>query len=364
MSLETNQILTTEAVAFLENYINNPSPVGYEWLGQQLWLDYAKPYFDHHELDNYGTVYGVINPGKDYRVVIEAHADEIAWTISHISDDGLLYVYRSGGSDQLQALSKRVNVYSRDMKHSVKAFFGWTAIHLRRENDTTPKIESLFLDCGCKTKQEVLDLGISVGSIAVYEDKFMVLNEQFYVGRALDNRMGGFMIAQVARLIKENNIELPYSLYVVNSVQEEVGLRGAAMVSRSIQPNVALITDVTHDTSTPSINRIKYGHIKAGEGTAIGLGAAIHNRFADLLLETAKEYEIPHQIEVCGDYTGTDTEAFAYNNQGVISALISLPLRYMHSTVEMTHKNDVENTIKLMYYALQKIQANHNFKYF
>jgi putative aminopeptidase FrvX len=364
MSLENNQIITSEALAFLTRYINNPSPTGYEWRGQNIWLDYTKPYFDQYELDNYGTVYGVINPDKPYKVVIEAHADEIAWIVSHITDDGLLYVYRNGGSDQLQALSKRVNVFSRTMETSVKAVFGWTAIHLRRENDTIPKVENLFLDCGCKTKQEVLDLGINIGSIAVYEDEFMTLNNRYYVGRALDNRIGGFMIAQVARLLRENNIELPYSLYVVNSVQEEVGLHGATMISRHIQPDVAIVTDVTHDTTTPGISRTKFGEMKSGDGPAVGLGPAVQNRLADLILAAASGNEIPHQVEVCGDNTGTDTEAFAYSNKGAVSALISLPLRYMHSTVEMVHQDDVMNTIKLMYYALQKIEANHNFKYF
>lgn len=361
--LPTEQILTEDALSFLTRYLNTPSPTGCEWRGQQTWLDYAKPYFDHYEVDNYGTVYGIINPNKPYRVVIEAHVDEISWVVNHISDEGLLYVYRNGGSDHLQALSKRVNVYSRDMQHSIKAVFGWPAIHLRRDSDPAPKVESLFLDCGCQSKQEVLDLGIGIGSMVVYEDEFISLNQRYYMGRALDNRMGGFMIAQVARMLRENNIELPYSLYVVNSVQEEIGLRGAAMVSRTIQPHVALITDVTHDTSTPGINRIKYGSIKSGEGPSIALGAAVQNKFADLIINTAKTCEIPYQIEVCGDSTGTDTDAFAYSYKGTVSALLSLPLRYMHSTVEMTHQDDVVNTIRLMYEVLQKIEEGHNFKY-
>ncbi len=362
--MDLHNIMPEQAVAFLHRYLNNPSPTGHEWRGQQIWLEYLKPYIDTYEIDDYGSAYGVINPESDYRVVIEAHADEIGWRVSNISEDGIISMMRVGGSDPQIAPSKRINIYTAD-NEIVKGVFGWPAIHLRGGgNELSPKYENIFVDCGFSSRQEAEDANIHIGCVATYEDELCLLQNRYYCGRALDNKIGGFMIAQVARLLRENKIQLPFALYVVNSVQEEVGLRGAEMISRRIKPHVAIITDVSHDTSTPGINKGKFGDYKCGKGPMIGYGPAIHNKLLNIIIGCAKENELPFQREANGESTGTDTDAFAYANEGVVSALISLPLRYMHTTVEMAHQDDIINTIKLMYYALQKIEYKHNFKYF
>lgn len=357
-------IIKPSSEQFLERYLNNASPTGFESEGQKMWLDYIKPYIDEWHLDNYGTMYAVINPGKDYKVVIEGHSDEISWFVNFISDDGLISVIRNGGSDQIIAPSKRVNIHTK--KGIVRGVFGWPAIHTRRGKDANvaPSMENIFIDVGAKDKDEVLSMGVHVGCVITYDDAFEVLNEKYYIGRALDNRVGGFCIAEVARLIKDNKIELPYSLYIVNAVQEEIGLRGAEMIAETIQPNVAIVTDVTHDTSTPMIKTKVFGDIKCGQGPTLCYAPAVHNNLLDLIISAAEEKEIPFQRAASSRSTGTDTDAFAYSNGGVPSALISLPLRYMHTTVEMAHKSDVENVIKLIYESLLKIEANHNFKYF
>lgn len=357
-----NNILTPESEAFLENYLNTPSPTGFEWNGQKVWLDYLKPYIDGYQVDNYGTTYGIINPSAPYKVVIEAHADEISWFVHYISEDGFIYLIRNGSSDAAIAPSKRVNIHTRDGR-IVKAVFGWPAMHLRKE-EITPKVDNLFLDCGCSNREEAEKMGIHIGCVVTYEDKFMVLNDRFYVGRAIDNRIGGFMIAQVARLLKEQNINLPYGLYIVNSVQEEVGLHGAEMVAQTIKPNIALVTDVGHDTNTPMINKIKNGDFKVGAGPVLAYAPSVHNKLLDLLVDTANQQEIRFQREANSRITGTDTDAFAYSSGGIVSALISLPMRYMHTTVEMVHKSDVENVIKLIYHTLLNIEENHDFRYF
>ncbi|MEL6676157.1 MAG: M42 family metallopeptidase [Bacteroidota bacterium] len=357
-------ILNKKSLRFFTDYINNPSPTGFESGGQKMWLDYIKPYIDEYEVDTYGSVYGIINPGTGYKVVIEAHADEISWFVNYITDDGFIYLIRNGGSDHQIAPSKRVNIHTE--KGLVKAVFGWPAIHTRRGGgkEQAPSLKNIFLDCGAKSKKEVEELGIHVGCVVTFEDEFAVLNDRYYVGRALDNRAGGFMIAEVARLIKENNIELPFSLYIVNAVQEEIGLRGAQMVAERIQPDVAIVTDVTHDTFTPMIDKIEQGEIKSGEGPSMTVGPAVHNNLLKLIQDTAQEKKIPFQRSASSRSTGTDTDAFAYSNMGVPSVLISLPLKYMHTTVEMAHKDDVENVIKLIYESLQKIEHGHDFRYF
>lgn len=358
-------LITPDALQFLENYLNTYSPTGYEAPGQQLWLDYISPYVDTCEVDNYGTVYGIIkNTESDYKVVIEAHGDEISWYVSYITEDGFLHVIRNGGSDQQIAPAKRVLIHTRTGKQ-ILGIFGWPAIHLRYGNgkELTPTLENITIDCGCNSKEEVEAMGIHVGCVVTYQEGFMQLNENTYTGRALDNRIGGFMIAQVARLIKENNIKLPYNLYIVNTVQEEVGLRGAEMIVQKIRPDVAIVTDVAHDTNTPLITKPSNGDIKIGKGAIIDHAPAVHNKLLDLIYNAAHEQEIPYQRLANSRSTGTNTDAYAYTGGGVVSALISLPLRYMHTTVETVRRQDVESVIQLIYYTLQKIENQHNFKY-
>ena len=356
-------ILDEKSLNFLERYINTPSPTGAESKGQKLWMDYVSPFVDEIRTDNYGTAYGIINPDAKYKVVIEAHADEISWFVNYITEDGLLYVIRNGGSDHMIAPSKKVHIHTK--KGILNGVFGWPAIHTRNYtgNEEPPKVETLWVDCGATSKKEVEELGIHVGCIITYPDEFFILNSNYFVGRALDNRVGGFMIAQVAKLIKENNDKLDFGLYITNAVQEEVGLRGAEMITQTIKPNVAIVTDVTHDTTTPMINKMKHGEIKCGNGPVISYAPAVQNNLRELIIESAEKNNIPFQRHASSRVTGTDTDAFAYSNGGIPSALISLPLRYMHTTVEMVHKKDVENTILMMYHSLKSIKINQNFKY-
>ena len=257
--------------------------------------------------------------------------------------------------------SKRVNIHTD--KGTVKAVFGWPAIHMRKGKEESPSMKNIFLDCGCTSKKEVEALGVHVGCVATFEDEFMILNKNKYVGRALDNRMGGFMIAEVARLLKESKTKLPFSLYIVNSVQEEIGLRGAQMMAERIKPDVALVTDVCHDTNTPMVSKIENGDLKSGEGPVLTYGPAVQNNFLKQIISTAEKNKIPFQRAVVSRSTGTDTDAFAYSNEGVTSALISLPLRYMHTTVEMVHKDDVENSIRMILETVKSIKDGQDFRY-
>ena len=356
------RVLTKESEAFLSSYLNNASPTGFEAPGQKLWLDYIKPFVDEVHLDTYGTAYGVINPGADFKVVIEAHADEISWFVAYITDSGLIYVRRNGGSDHQIAPSKRVNIHTKN--GYVKGVFGWPAIHTRDGKEEGPTLKNIFIDIGAKNKKEVESLGIHVGSVITYEDEFTTLLDRYFVGRALDNRAGGFMIAEVARLLKERKKKLPYSLYIVNSVQEEIGLRGAHMVAETIKPDVAIVTDVCHDTSTPSINKIVEGDTKCGLGPVLTYGPAVHNKLLDLIITTAEAQKISFQRDAASRSTGTDTDSFAYANGGTPSALISLPLKYMHTTVEMAAISDVESVIELMLGTLLALKPSFDFRYF
>jgi putative aminopeptidase FrvX len=361
----TPSLLTTKSWDFLKRYIDNASPVGFESSGQKLWLAHLSPYVDTHFTDPYGTAVGIINPDSPFKVVIEAHADEISWFINYVNAEGLIYLKRNGGVDHQIAPGMRVFIHGK--KGLVPAVFGWPAIHTRINNpdakEPQPKVDSLFLDSGARNKKEVEDLGIQIGSVVTYQDGYTELAYDYLVGRAFDNRIGGFMIAEVARLLKENKKKLPFGLYIVNAVQEEVGLRGAEMIARRLRPNIAIVTDVTHDTTTPMINKIIEGDIACGKGPSLAYGPAVHNKLLAIVRETAEKNKIPVQMRAVSRSTGTDTDSFAYANDGCPSVLISIPLRYMHTTVEMLHRSDIEQTIRLMYETLQVLTPKTNLHY-
>ena len=357
------KLLSKNSLKFLEKYLNNPSPTGYEWEGQKIWMDYLRPYVDNFITDTYGSAVGVINPEAPYKVVIEGHSDEISWYVNYVTDNGLIYVIRNGGSDHQIAPSKWVNIHTK--KGVVKGVFGWPAIHTRKSGkEEAPKLDNIFIDIGAKDKKEVEKMGVHVGCVITYPDTFQIINKNKFVCRAIDNRVGGFMIAEVGRLLHQNKIKLPFGLYITNAVQEEVGLHGAEMITQTINPDVAIVTDVCHDTSTPMINQKEQGSIEMGKGPVISYAPAIQNKLREQIIKTAETKKIPFQRLASSRFTGTDTDAFAYSNGGVASALISLPLRYMHTTVEMVHKDDVENVIKMIYETLLTIHPNKGFSYF
>lgn len=362
---KSSTVLKEESLQFFKNYINTPSPVGFESNGQKLWINYIKPFVDDIITDPYGTAVGVINADNPFKVVIEAHVDEISWFVNYINNEGLLYLKRNGGVDHQIAPGQRVIIHGKN--GPVKAVFGWPAIHTRlgnQEKEQQPKVENLFLDCGARNKKEVEDLGIRVGSVVTYQDGFDELAYDYYIGRAFDNRIGGFMIAEVARLLSDNKKRLPFGLYIVNAVQEEIGLRGAEMIARRLKPDIAIITDVTHDTTTPMINKAIEGDTACGKGPSLSYGPAVHNKLLQVVEDVAERAEIPVQLRTVSRSTGTDTDSFAYANDGCPSVLISIPLRYMHTTVEMLHRNDIEQTIRLMYETLLTLTPDTNLNYF
>lgn len=363
---KSGSILTDTSFSFFKSYVNNASPVGFESSGQKLWLNYIKPFVDSHFTDPYGSAVGVINPKASFKVVIEAHADEISWFVNYVNPEGLLYLKRNGGVDVQVAPAQRVIIHGK--KGPVKAVFGWPAIHTRLNNpdhkEPQPKVDNVFLDCGARNRKEVEELGVHIGAVVTYNDGFDELANDYYIARAFDNRVGGYMIAEVARLLKEKKKKLPYSLYVVNAVQEEIGLRGAEMIARRIKPDIAIVTDVTHDSTTPMISKHVEGEISCGKGPSLAYAPAIHNKLLNFVEDVARKKRIAVQWRTLSRSTGTDTDSFAYSNDGCPSILISIPLRYMHTTVEMLHRDDIENTIKLIYETVLALTPKTNLSYF
>ena len=337
---------------FLYDYLNAYAPVGQEEEGQAIWADYIEEYVDLIETDAYGTSYGVkrstaLNP---FKVVIEAHCDEIAWIITNIEADGYIRVKRHGGSDNMIAPSKTVMIHTHDGK-KVKGVFGWPAIHTRKSyTEMGYDQHELWVDTGLGDKEAVNKAGVEVGNLITFDDQFHEMGD-YYVGRSLDNKIGGYIIAEALRKISEKGIELPFDLYVVNSVQEEVGLHGAKKIAKHLQADLALVHDVTHNTNTPKINKAKDGDIKGGEGPCLEYTSQNHRGINKMLREIADEKKIPYQLAVGS--MGNDTVAFFMENTP--TAILATPLKYMHTTVEMAHKKDVKNCIKLFVEFLKEL---------
>ena len=342
---------------FLYEYLNAFAPVAQETEGQKIWTDYVRPYVDTMEMDPYGTAYGVrrtsrssFNDDNIPKVVIEAHCDEIAWIITHIEKDGYIRVKRHGGSDNMIAPSMTVFVHN-EKGEKIPGVFGWPAIHTRKSYvEKGYEMEELWVDVGAEDAEGVEALNIYPGNLVTFDDPLKEIGD-YYVGRSLDNKIGGYIIAEAARRIFEEGVDLPFDLYVVNSVQEEVGLYGAKMIAKRLGADIALVHDVCHNTNHPKMNKAKDGDVKGGKGPALEYTAQNHRKIIQKFIDVAKVNDIPYQRHV-GSY-GNDTMAFFIENTP--TAIAATPLKYMHTTVEMAHKNDVENCINLFVETLKSI---------
>lgn len=344
---------------FLKKYVNTPSPSGYELElgGQQVWIDFALKYAHRVETDAYGNAYAyygsritdkngkVTRHKKDKTVLIDAHADEIGFIVSDITDEGFIRIETLGGADITIAPSSRVNLWV-DKDTKIKGVFGHPAIHVHRREFEAKK-EEMFIDIGLSTKDEVLETGIVVGTPITMQDGYMDMGN-YYCGRSLDDKIGGFITMNLLRLLSEKKIELPYELVIVNSVQEEVGLFGAKMAADRIKPDVAIAIDVTHCTDSPAYNKQKQGSLSAGKGVVVMSGPSLHNKVVKKLISTCEEYDIPFQRTATGGHSGTNADSYAYSNGGIPTGLIKMAMRYMHTTVETVHKEDVKSAIKLL----------------
>lgn len=343
-----------KAFEFLQKYINTPSPSGYERKGQKVWLEYIKPYVDESYIDHYNNAVAIINPQAKFKVMLEAHADEISWVVNYIDENGFLHVIENGGADPIVTPGKSGLIHT--CEGSLPCVFGWPPIHLRSDaHHLAVDEDHLFVDCGCTSAAEVAKLGIRVGDVITFPDKLHKINDRFIVGRGLDNRIGGLIIAETVRRLKESATSLPYGLYLANAVQEEVGENGAKMMGEQIKPNIAIVTDVTHDTNIPFIDMRKHGDTRCGKGPVLALAPAIHKGLFEFVKDIAVENKIPFQFVAVSRETSTDADAIILSQGGICSVLISPPLKYMHTPVEMVCLEDIENTIKLMVEVLKQL---------
>jgi len=361
VELSTLLVMRAESLQFLEKLINTPSPSGFETRGQRVWLDYAGQFAEATETDAYGNAVAYLNKGGSPRLMIAAHADEIAMTVNFINADGFIYVRKVGGIDPAITKAQRVVIHSRG--GPVRGVVGNVAPHLMKsEGDPKPpKMHELFIDIGAASRKEAEKL-IRVGDPITLADQFELLRGNLAVARAFDNRIGTFAVAETLRLLRENKRKLNAEICAVSNIMEEVGCLGARQIAYSLKPDVALVVDVTHATDYPTVNQQQHGDIKIGRGPALTHGGPNHAEVVSRLEEIAAREKIGLQHEAMSSSSGTDTDVIFWTRGGIPSALISLPNRYMHSPVEVVSLKDLEQIPRLMAAFAHSLKKGEKFK--
>ena len=341
--------------------MNTPSPVGHEARGQRVWLDYVKPFSDETFSDAYGNCVAVLNKGGSPRLMLAAHADEIAMAVNYINDEGYVYVRKMGGVDA--AITKAQRVLIHTASGPVKGVVGNVAPHLKKDEDEPkpPKIYDLFIDIGVESRKEAQRL-VRVGDPITLDAGFEFLREDLVIARAFDNRIGTFAVAETLRLLQESKGKFDAEVCAVANVQEEVGLLGARQIAYSLKPDVAVVVDVTHATDYPTVNKAQHGDIRIGHGPALTHGGCNHPEVVASLEAAAKRARISLQHEAMSNSSGTDTDVIFWTRGGIASALVSLPNRYMHSPVEVVSLTDLERIPELLAAFALSLKRGEEFK--
>jgi putative aminopeptidase FrvX len=349
--------------AFLESLLNTYGLSGWETSVQKKWLDYVEPLADKVGADAYGNAYAVVNPSGSPRVLVVGHADEIGYQVQHINAEGFLYIVRVGGTDVSLARGQRVLVHGK--KGPITGVIGTIPIHLQsaKGEENKVQIHDLFVDIGAGNKAEALKQ-VSVGDPITFKVSWDKLGANLYTTRAADNRIGLFAAAETLRLAAElkKSKKLKACVIAVSTIQEENGLYGAGMIGYSLQPDAALVFDVGHATDTPAADYKKHGEIHLGRGPIISRGSVNHPVLVESLIKTATRKKIPYQLATDPRFSGTDADAIFNQRGGVPSAVLSLPNRYMHSTIEVFDPRDLEKMSLLSAAFLESLPINGGFQ--
>ncbi|MHB8523656.1 MAG: M42 family metallopeptidase [Limisphaerales bacterium] len=353
--------MRNESLQFLERLVNTPSPSGHETRGQRVWLDYVQPYADETFSDAYGNVVAVLNKGGSPRVMLAAHADEIAMVVNYLDDDGFIYVRRLGGVDAAITKAQRVTIHTAN--GPVKGVVGNVAPHLMKEESEHKaiRIHDLFIDIGARNRKEAAKL-VNIGDPITLNDEFELLRNDLAVARAFDNRIGTFAVAEALRLARESKAKLQAEVCAVSNIMEEVGLLGARQIAYSLKPDVALVVDVTHATDYPTVSKAQHGDVKIGKGPTITHGGCNHPAVVARVERVAKAHKIQLQHEAMSATSGTDTDVIFWTRGGIPSGLISLPNRYMHSPVEIVSLKDLEQIPQLLAAFALSLKPGEEFK--
>jgi len=351
-----------ESLAFLEKLLDAPSPSGYEQPAQRVFRNYVAPFCDEVTTDVMGNVFArIAGKGKDLpRVMIVGHTDEIGLQVKYIDDKGYLYFAAVGGVDAHLTPGKRVNVHTT--AGPLTGVIGKKPIHLMdaKDRETVVKLEAQYIDIGAKDKKEAQKL-VRVGDAVTFESTFTRLVGDRVSSRGFDDKAGCFVVAEVLRLVASGKKKLAVDLYGVSSVQEEIGLRGGTTSCYTVNPDVGICVEVDFATDQPDVEKKHNGEVGLGKGPILTRGANINPHLFELLSTTAEKEKIGVQFTANPRATGTDANVMQISRNGVATALVKVPLRYMHTPVETVSLGDLENAAKLIVAALEKITSRAEF---
>lgn len=351
-----------ESLKFLEKLLDAPSPSGYEQPAQRVFREYIAPFCDEVTCDVMGNVFARISgKGKELpRVMIVGHTDEIGLQVKYIDDRGFLYFAAVGGVDAHLTPGKRVNIHTSG--GPLTGVIGKKPIHLMdaKDRETVVKLESQYIDIGAKDKKEAQKL-VTVGDAVTFGSEFLRLQGDRVASRGFDDKAGCFVVAEVLRLVAASGKKLGIDLYGVSSVQEEIGLRGGTTSSYTVNPDVGICVEVDFATDQPDVEKKHNGEVGLGKGPILTRGANVNPRLLELLSGTAEKEKIAIQHTANPRATGTDANVMQISRSGVATALVKVPLRYMHTPVETISLGDLENAAKLIVATLGNIKSKDEF---
>ena len=329
---------------YLTKVVDTPTPSGFEHEGQKLFERFANQYVDELYSDTLGNVVAhKKNPGKK-KLMITAHIDEVGFMVKYIDENGMLYVVPIGGIDLMLLPGTRLAVHHGE--NSFLGVVGRKPIHLLNEKERVSfSIEDTWLDLGFKSREHALQL-VSVGDPVTFSTECVQMSDDFITTRSADNKIGSMIMLELMREL--HGCATDYDIYYVSTVQEEIGLRGAMPAAVQIQPDIAIVVDATHATDYPNVNQKLCGDVRLGSGPSLCVSPDTDRSLIEQLKEAADKSGIPYQMEGHPNASGTEARAIQLQCKGIQTAIVSYPVRYMHSPSEVVSISDIKNCVALL----------------
>lgn len=348
------------SLEFLKKLLDTPGPSGFEAAAARVWRDEAERFADRVYGDVSGNSVAIINEGGSPRIMLAGHIDEIGVMVTHVDDDGFVYIEGVGGWDSQVLVGQRIRLLTR--RGHVLGVVGKKPIHLMKgeEKDKVSKMEDLWVDIGAKDRAAATERGVRVGDAGVIDASMLELGDGLIASRSIDNRIGAFIVLEALRLLAERQ---PNAMVAaVATAQEEIGYfgGGARTSAYALEPQLAIVVDVTFASDAPGVEKKAVGEHKLGSGPVITRGSAAHSVMVERLVDVADKKEIPYTLTAAPRYTSTDADAIYLTRSGVATAVISVPNRYMHSPNEMVSLADLESAARLIAEFCQMVTASDN----
>lgn len=343
-------MISDPSIEFLRGLLDAPGPSGFEVRAARVWREEAERVAHQVSADVNGNSVATLNPGGEPRVMLAGHIDEIGLIITHIDEEGFLYLDGIGGWDSQVLVGQRVRILARD--HEVLGVIGKKPIHLMKqeEKEKVSKLSDLWIDVGVQDRDGAAQRGVRVGDPAVIDTHLIHLSDDLIASRSIDNRIGAFVVLEAVRLLREREGKLAAEVHAVATTQEEIAYHGGGARTSAfrLDPQVALVVDVTFASDSPQSDKKTIGERKLGSGPVLTRGSAAHPLVFEALVEVAEEEKIPYTIQANGRSTSTDADAIHLSRAGVPTGVISVPNRYMHSPNEIVSLSDLQSAARLI----------------